>query len=176
MNFGALIIGDEIISGKIIQLPDRGSKNVFYFGHITGLYIFVEIDNESGDFIARHYTGTDNTRHDSLHTYIKVKTGSIHSYVEFGPDESMLLNRRMILGFTNFNEFLEEVFDFDHITNIRIVQSSDIGNTPANLEKKVASKWLDDEDDPGYLGIHDEKFTEAIKQQFMDNYGLPNLF
>lgn len=168
---------DEIISGKIIQLPDRNSKNVFYFGHIIGLYIFVEINNATGEFIVRHYTGTDNTRHDSLHTYLKVENASVHSYVEFGPDESMLLNRRMILGFVNFNEFLKEVFDFDHVANIRIIQSSDIGNTQANLEKRAASKWLDeDDDDPGYLGTHDDQFMKAMMDQFKDNYGIPDIF
>lgn len=173
---------DQYIAEKMIQLPDRDHKKILYFGHVIGIHIFVEIDDVSGNFVVRHYTGTDNTRHDMLQTYVDVSGGNIKSYVELDNNESIMFNRRTVIKAISIQAFLGDVFDFDHITNIKIVQSSDIGNTSANMEKKAKSMYSflgeenDDEDDIGFLNMGNLDYTKSAAEACQDNFGNFGLF
>lgn len=178
---------DQYVAEKMIQLPDRNHKKVLYFGHAIGIHIFVEIDDVSGNFVVRHYTGIDNTRHDMLRTYIDVSCGNIKSYVELDDNESIMFNRRTVIKAASISAFLEEVFDFDHIANIKIIQSSDIGNTSANVEKKAKSMYdflrsddndndEDEDEDIGFLPTGNVDFIKSMAEASQDIFGNAGMF
>lgn len=180
---------DHEIESRIICLSSDGASHSFYFGHVVGLYIFVDVDALTEDFTVRHYTSPDNERYEYLRTFVEIKSGQVKSYVEFGDNEEMLITRNTIIGQPNFVQFISDVYKFDHKKYIELVQKSPIGNTVQNdsekrkkiIQKMTSGDFDDEEDDAefiSFLGFGGDKgdFYKSLTQNMLDMYGNPQMF
>lgn len=159
---------DDSIAERLAILSD----NIIYFGHITGLYIFATITGP-GKFEVRRYTSDDNERYETMFAYTEVDNNQVVANVELDREESVMINKKMIISNPNFAAFIRNMFDFDSRKYIQMARSTGIGaRKTVNTEEENSDDEVID-----FLGMPTNPMhSRSILNDMLDMYGNPTMF
>jgi hypothetical protein len=162
---------DQFVEETLLCLEE----NLFYFGHINSFYMFVSITGPN-QFEVRHYTGSDNEKYETLFCYIKVNNNKVVAYVELADNESVMINKKLLIDCPDFGKFIRDMFNFDSKTHISVARSVQSKAQPKMTDDKFADD--DDEDDINcFLGMpKNAKYSESMLNSIADMYGNPSIF
>jgi hypothetical protein len=161
---------DQSIEERMLCLSD--DQKLLHFGHITGLYIFVQITGPN-KFEVRQYTGSNNEKYETLFAYVEVEDGQVSAYVELDDNEAVVINRKLLINHPNFAQFIQKMFKFDSKKYIQIVRSSMLEQPkPQNNDGEE-----NDDDICDFLGMpNNPVHSKSIINDMLDMYGNPTVF
>lgn len=182
-------IKKKLLLPEFIENTDEifmAEPNLFYFGHIYGLYILVKID-KNGYITIRHYNTNDRDRNPFIVMYAEACIDKLHCYYEFDNNETLCFNRRTVPKHANLIELHNTIFDYNHLEIIEKCKSASF-STNVEEDDKVRKQQFNnymkstknenvynDEDDEIEDLLYFGKTPNSLNEM-KDFYGMPLMF